>query len=93
MAIDEVISAAAETGTAIEINANPHRLDLDWRHVRSARDKGVKLSINTDAHAAEHLPFMDVGVGIGRKGWLEKKDVINTFTLNQFKKFVAAKKK
>jgi DNA polymerase (family 10) len=91
LAIEEVLAAAAENRVAVEINANPHRLDLDWRCVKAARDRGVKLAINTDAHSPEGLGFMRFGVGIARKGWLEKKDVINTFTLKQFRKFAAKK--
>jgi DNA polymerase (family 10) len=76
-----VIDACAATGTWIELNANPRRFDMDWRLWHYARDKGVKCVINCDAHRNEHASFLRLGAGIARKGWLEKKDVINTLPL------------
>ncbi len=73
-----VIDAAAELGVAIEINANPHRLDLDWRMCRYALDKGVMLSINPDAHRITGLSDMQYGIGIARKGWVTAPQVLNT---------------
>ena len=73
-----VIDAAAESGTAIELNANPHRLDLDWRYLGYARERGVKIAINTDAHSVEGLNDMRYGTGIARKGALKPGDVLNT---------------
>ncbi len=73
-----VIDACAETGTWIELNANPYRFDLDWRLWPYAKSKGVKCVINCDAHRREHAGFLRLGAGIARKGWLEKSDVINT---------------
>jgi DNA polymerase (family 10) len=72
-----VIDACAATGTWIELNCNPHRFDLDWRHWPYAKSKGVKCVINPDAHRNEHAGFLRLGAGIARKGWLEKGDVIN----------------
>jgi DNA polymerase (family 10) len=74
----EVIDAAADYGKMIEINAHPMRLDLDWRLCHYARDKGVKISINPDAHAIEGLRDVRYGVYVARKGWLEAKDIFNT---------------
>ncbi|NKB70931.1 MAG: DNA polymerase/3'-5' exonuclease PolX [Candidatus Latescibacteria bacterium] len=76
--VDAVVDAAARCNTAIEINANPHRLDIDWRHVRRARDLGIKLPINTDAHRIGGLDDIGFGIGIARKGWLRPQDVLNT---------------
>ena len=76
--VDAVIEAAAQNRTAIEINANPHRLDIDWRHLRRARDKGVLLPVNTDAHRIGGLDHLDFGIGMARKGWLRPQDVLNT---------------
>jgi DNA polymerase (family 10) len=76
-----VIDACAETGTWIELNCNPHRLDLDWRLWPYAKSKGVKCVINPDAHRNEHAEFLRFGTGIARKGWLEKRDVVNTSPL------------
>ncbi len=76
-----VIDACAETGTWIELNSNPRRFDLDWRHWPYAKSKGVKCAINPDSHRNEHASFLRLGAGIARKGWLEKKDTINTLGL------------
>jgi DNA polymerase (family 10) len=84
----EVIKAAADHGKIIEINAHPMRLDLDWRLVRLAKEKGVKIAINPDAHATAGLADVAYGVGIARKGWLEKKDVVNACSLKQVLKFM-----
>ncbi|MDQ6632082.1 MAG: DNA polymerase/3'-5' exonuclease PolX [Verrucomicrobiota bacterium] len=73
-----VIDACAETGTWIELNASPYRLDMDWRLWHYAKEKGVKCVINCDAHYNEQVSFLRLGAGLARKGWLEKKDVINT---------------
>ena len=81
-----VIDACAETGTWIELNANPYRLDLDWRHWQYAKSKGVKCVINCDAHRAEHAGFFRIGTAIARKGWLAKEDVINTLPLAKLRK-------
>jgi DNA polymerase (family 10) len=76
-----VIDACAETGTWIELNCNPHRLDLDWRLWPYAKQKGVKCVINPDAHRNEHCGFLRFGTGIAAKGWLRKRDVVNTSPL------------
>jgi len=73
-----VIARAAELGVAIEINADPQRLDLDWRLCREARDAGVAISISPDAHSLAGLANVDLGVGIARKGWLAAEDILNT---------------
>jgi DNA polymerase (family 10) len=88
-----VIDACATTGTWIELNANPHRFDLDWRLWPYAKSKGVKCVINCDAHRNEHAAFLRLGAGIARKGWLEKKDVINTLPLDKLRKELARKRK
>jgi DNA polymerase (family 10) len=74
----EVINVASDYGKMIEINAHPMRLDLDWRWCKYAKEKGVLIPINPDAHNSEGLRDVTFGVGIARKGWLEKKDVLNT---------------
>jgi DNA polymerase (family 10) len=75
--VPAVLDAAAETGTWIELNAAPKRLDLDWRWWPLAKKKGVKCVINPDAHRTERLQDLSFGVGIARKGWLTKDDVVN----------------
>jgi len=81
MNVPAVIEACAATGTWIELNCNPHRFDLDWRHWPYAKSKDVKCVINPDAHRNEHAGFLRLGAGMARKGWLEKKDAANTLAL------------
>jgi DNA polymerase (family 10) len=78
-----VIDAAAEYGKVIEINAHPMRLDLDWRLCRYARNKGVLIAVNPDAHSIDGLHDVTYGVGIARKGWLRKTDVVNTGSVDE----------
>ena len=84
----EVLKVAAETGTWIELNCNPWRLDLDWRWWHKARDLGVLCCINPDAHKTKHLRFLDLGVTVARKGWLRPQDVVNTRSLAQLRKLL-----
>ncbi len=76
--MDEVIKAAKKTKTVLEIDAYPDRLDLKDEHVRKAVEEGVKLAIDSDAHSAGHFKFLEFGIAQARRGWAEKKDVINT---------------
>jgi DNA polymerase (family 10) len=76
--LERVLRAAADRGVAVEVNADPHRLDLDWRAVRAARDLGVMVSIGADAHSVGGMANVDIGLGIARKGWLEARQVLNT---------------
>jgi DNA polymerase (family X) len=88
--MSQVIEAAADHGKCIEINAHPMRLDLDWRLCRTARDKGVRIAINPDAHSIEGLNDVIFGVGVARKGWLRKKDVVNTGSVKDVEKLFAS---
>jgi DNA polymerase (family 10) len=88
-----VIDACAETGTWIELNANPYRFDLDWRLWPYAKSKGVKCVINCDAHRNEHASYLRLGAHIARKGWLEKADVINTLPLPSLLKELQTKRR
>ena len=88
----ELFAAAKEYNVIIEINANPHRFDLDWRYVREARDQGIMLSINPDAHSVAGLSDTFLGVGIARKGWLTAADVLNTHAAEEVEKIFAKKK-
>jgi len=90
--IPAIIDAAAETGTWIEINAAPKRLDLDWRWWPLAKEKGVKCVINPDAHGVERLQELWFGVGVARKGWLTKADVMNCLPLGKIEAALAAKR-
>jgi DNA polymerase (family X) len=81
--IPAIIDAAAETGTIIELNASAWRLDMDWRWWRLAKEKGVKCSINPDAHSTQGLEAVLFGVRAARKGWLTRQDVINCLPLGE----------
>src|SRR5438270_44215 len=73
-----VIETAVEHGVCIEINAHPSRLDMDWRFVERARDRGMKIPIDPDAHVLAGLDVIRYGIGVARKGWLSASDVLNT---------------
>ena len=90
--LDAVIEKAASTGVALEINADPHRLDLDWRVVRRARDGGAPISIGADAHNVAGIANVEYGVGIARKGWLGGADVLNAWPLERFQAHVARRR-
>jgi DNA polymerase (family 10) len=87
--LDEVFRAAARTGTALEINSFPDRLDLNDEHILWAREHGVRFSIDTDSHSPVHLLNLRFGVGQAQRGWVEKAEVINTWPLTRLKKFLA----
>ena len=84
--MDAVLKAARQTGTAIEINAHPLRLDLSDAYVKRAKEMGVPVAISTDVHVTAQFNFMNYGVSIARRGWLEKKDVLNTLEVDQLLK-------
>lgn len=75
--MEAVLEKAAEVGVAVELNADPHRLDLDWRLCRTAKELGCTIEIGPDAHSTAGLDNVEIGVGIARKGWLEPADVLN----------------
>jgi DNA polymerase (family X) len=87
-----IIDAASRTNTIIELNANPRRLDMDWRFWRLAKSKGVLCSINPDAHSIAGLEDLWFGVQIARKGWLQREDVINCLPLNRIEKAIYSKR-
>lgn len=93
--VDEkaVIDACAETGTWIELNCSPHRMDLDWRWWKYAKEKGVRCVINPDTHRASQLGYLRLGAGVARKGWLTPRDVINTLPLNKLRQALKAKRR
>ncbi|HLR41191.1 MAG TPA: DNA polymerase/3'-5' exonuclease PolX [Virgibacillus sp.] len=86
--IEKLIERAKETGTALEINANPNRLDLSAAWARKAQEAGVTIAINTDAHDYHMMAHMKYGVGTARKGWLEKDTVMNTWTKEELITFI-----
>lgn len=89
----KIIDACSKNNVAIEINANPHRLDLDWRMVYYAREKGCWFSINPDAHSLEEIPYIEYGIMMGRKAGLQSEEVINCFDKEKFKEFLKRKVK
>ncbi|HXT18031.1 MAG TPA: DNA polymerase/3'-5' exonuclease PolX [Gemmatimonadaceae bacterium] len=90
--VNAVLEKAREVGIAVELNADPHRLDLDWRHLRRAKELGVPVEIGPDAHSTKGLDYMHLGVGIARKGWLEPGDVLNTRDANAIVAFARARR-
>ncbi len=86
--MDVIFEAAREHDTALEINANPRRLDLDAQHARRAQEMGIKIVINTDAHAADQLKLMPYGVSTARRGWIEPQNVLNTWSTEEFLEWV-----
>jgi DNA polymerase (family 10) len=92
--VDEiaVVEACAATGTWIELNCSPLRMDLDWRRWSYAKSKGVKCAINPDAHRWEHAGHLRLGAGVARKGWLVKADVMNTLPLEKLRAALRTKR-
>jgi len=82
--MDEVIGAVAKLGVALEINAHPQRLDLDWRLCKRAKEAGAKFVICPDAHSPDDISLISYGVSVARKGWLEKGDVLNCLDVREF---------
>ncbi len=91
--MDVIFAAAAETGVALEINAHPARLDLDDVHARRAKELGIPISINTDAHSEADLEMLFYGVATARRAWLEAKDVINAWPKKKLLEWLAARHK
>jgi DNA polymerase (family X) len=90
---DAVIEAASECGVVIEINANPNRLDLDWRDVRYAVDLGVLIAINPDAHSVRELENVAFGVNMARKAGLAPQQVLNCWSLKEIEEYFAERKR
>jgi DNA polymerase (family 10) len=88
-----VIDEASRSGVAIELNAHPYRLDIDWRLCKYAKEKGVKIAINPDAHDEKGLKDTYYGVGIGRKGWLEPGDILNAMDVAEIKAFLEQRRR
>ncbi len=86
--IERIIKVAKETGTVLEIDAYPNRLDLKDEHIRMAVEAGVKLAIDSDAHNIFHLRYLEFGIAQARRGWATKNDVVNTRPVDQFLKFL-----
>ena len=90
--LDAIFEKARDVGAAIELNADPHRLDLDWRHLRRAKSLGIAVAIGPDAHSTANLDYMDFGLGIARKAWLESRDILNTRDVEDVLAFARARR-
>ncbi len=84
----KILKVAKETGTILEINANPYRLDLNDENIKKAKEIGVKMVINADAHQKEQMSFMEYGVFQARRGWAEKEDIINCWPVEKMLKML-----
>jgi DNA polymerase (family 10) len=91
--VGKVIDAAIANGVAVELNANPYRLDMDWRHWRRAAARGLECVINPDAHDTAGLGFVSAGINAARKGWLTRADVVNTLPLARIEAWLAKKRR
>ena len=91
--VEAIIEKAAENGTILELNCDPHRMDLDWRYLRDAKEKGVMIEIGPDAHSEMELDNVETGVGMARKAWLSRDDVLNTRTAREVLTIAKRKKR
>jgi DNA polymerase (family 10) len=89
--MEKILEAAKKHGVAMECNAYPDRLDLNDVHLRMAKERGVKITISTDAHTTKNLSYMKYGVGMARRGWIEAKDVLNTLSYTKFREALRPK--
>jgi DNA polymerase (family 10) len=90
--MEEILRVAKKTGTAVEINAYPLRLDLNDIYARRAKELKVPIAINTDAHVISQFDALAYGISVARRGWLEKGDVLNTLELKELKKRLKMKR-
>jgi DNA polymerase (family 10) len=88
--LEQIIDTAKETDTRLEINSFPDRLDLDDTHIKLAKEHGVQFVLGTDSHSINHLDFMRFGIATARRGWLEKKDILNTYSIKDIEKILGA---
>ena len=91
--MDAILARAGELGVAVELNADPHRLDLDWRLAKLAGAYDTKIEIGPDAHSVDGLDNMALGIGMARKAWLTAADVINTRSADEFVEFATRRRR
>ena len=84
---EKIFDTAKEYDVAMEINSSPDRLDLNDIHTKKAKEKNIKFVINTDSHNIMHFPTIKYGIATARRGWLRKKDIINTYSVKEIKKY------
>lgn len=85
---DEILKAAKRTGTVLEIDTYPDRLDIKDDYIRKCVEAGVKMSIGADAHSPEHYKYLEMGIAQARRGWAAKKDIINAWPLEKMLKML-----
>jgi len=90
--MEEVLACAARNGKAIELNAHPYRLDIDWRLLPQAKNLGIRIAVCPDAHSTSELVYTFTGLDVGRKGWLEKEDVLNCLSAKELKDYFQMKR-
>lgn len=90
--LETILQAAVDLDVAVEVNANPHRLDLKDVHVHRARELGVRVAVSTDAHSTQRLDHMEYGVDQARRGWLEKENVLNTLPIDEFRAWLGRRR-
>ena len=90
--LESIMDVAAENGIALELNCDPRRLDLDWRWLQLARKRGVTIEVGPDAHSPDGLSYLDFGIQIARKGWLEASDVLNTGSADDVLRFARTRR-
>jgi DNA polymerase (family 10) len=86
--IDDIIKTAKETGTILEINSFPNRLDIKDEYIKRCVDAGVKMSISTDSHLTTHLDYAEYGIAQARRGWAERSDIINAWPMDKMLKML-----
>ena len=86
--IDEIIKAAKRTGTILEIDAFPGRLDIKDGYIRKCVEQGVKMSIDSDAHSVQHFKYLEIGISQARRGWAKRGDIINAWPIEKMLKFL-----
>jgi DNA polymerase (family 10) len=89
--MDAILSAAKEHNIVLEINASPYRLDLDATYARRAKEMGIKLAINTDAHSMADFDVLQYGIGTARRAWLTAEDVINTWPIDRLLSWITSR--
>ncbi|NLY89217.1 MAG: hypothetical protein GX085_06300, partial [Firmicutes bacterium] len=90
--LEAVLAKAVEKGVIIEFNANPYRLDLDWTWIRRAKEMGVLIAVNPDAHSPHELNLARSHLPVARKGWLEREDVFNTRATGEVEEYLSGRK-
>ena len=86
--MEELVAHAKKTGTIMEIDAFPDRLDLKDEHIRLCVEAGVKMAIDSDAHSPTHFPYLEYGIAQARRGWATKADIINAWPVEKMRKFL-----